>query len=83
MALSPDLLTTVLTGSPSEAWASIASHLWSEFHQPISGSAEVEVVRRDRSLTELENVLSGTAWDLWDAFESVVPRTSPKTSVIY
>jgi hypothetical protein len=76
MALSPDLLTIVLTAPPAEAWQSIAVHLWDEFHPPISGSVEAEVVRRDRSLTELENVLSGTAWDLWDAFESVVPRTS-------
>lgn len=76
MALPPDLLTSVLTAPPVQAWGSIADHLWDEFHPPISGSVDAEVVRRDRSITELDNVLSGTAWDLWDSFEAVVPRSS-------
>jgi hypothetical protein len=76
MPLPADLLTTVLTSPPAEAWGRIADHLWAEFQAPISGAANAEVVRRDRSLTELDNVLSGTAWDVWDTFEQVVPRAS-------
>ena len=76
MPLQADLLTTVLTSPPSVAWGRIADHIWTDFHAPISGSVDAEVVRRDRSLTELDNVLSGTAWDLWDTFEKVVPHAS-------
>ena len=76
MPLPADLLATVLTSPPAEAWGRIADHLWAEFHAPISGAVDAVVVRRDRSLTELDNVLSGTAWDLWDTFEEVVPRSS-------
>ena len=33
-------------------------------------------LKRDRGLTELDNVLSGSAWDLWQSFESSVPKAS-------
>ena len=65
MPLHRDLLTTVTSSSSSQAWASITDHLWSEFSAPIPAAvADTEVVKRDRGLTELENVLSGSAWEL-------------------
>jgi hypothetical protein len=77
MPLSPSLLNAVTSLSPADAWAEIASHLRDEFLKPIEASvAEGEVVRRDRGLSELDHVLSGSAWDLWTQFEEVVPRTS-------
>ena len=77
MPLHPAILNAV-TGQPAAAaWAGIAAHLRDEFFAPVAGSgAESEVVRRDRGLTELDNVLSGSAWDLWSHFEGVVPRAS-------
>lgn len=77
MPLHRDLLTTVTTSSSSQAWASITDHLWSEFSAPIPAAvADTEVVKRDRGLTELENVISGSAWELWSDFETAVPKAS-------
>ena len=77
MPLHRDLLTTVTTSSSNAAWTAIADHLWSEFSAPIpSAVADTEVVKRDRGLTELENVVSGSAWELWSDFESSVPKGS-------
>lgn len=77
MPLHRDLLTTVTTSPSSQAWASITDHLWSEFSASIpSAVADTEVVKRDRGLTELENVISGSAWELWSDFESAVPKAS-------
>jgi hypothetical protein len=62
---------------PPDAWRNISDHLWAEFSAPLAASgADAEVVKRDRALTELDNVLSGLAWDLWLHFDGVVPTTS-------
>jgi hypothetical protein len=77
MSLSPDLLNAVFGQPPDAAWRSIADRLWAEFSASLpSSGGDAEVVKRDRGLTELDNVLSGSAWDLWCHFESAVPRTS-------
>ena len=51
-----------LTNSPADkAWSDIADHLWETFTDPIAPAvADAEVVSRDRSITELENTLSGS-----------------------
>lgn len=77
MPLTSDLLTKT-TGEPADkAWAAIIDHLWQEFSAYIPAAAvDAEVVKRDRSLTELDNIISGSAWDLWNDFETVVPKAS-------
>jgi hypothetical protein len=77
MPLKPPLLSAVTGQPPAEVWACIAAHLRDEFFALISdAAAESEVVRRDRALAELDNVLSGSAWDLWAHFEGAVPGAS-------
>ena len=77
MPIAADLLTRVTTAPPPEAWRSIAAYLWEQFSAPIaSASADAEVVRRDKDLNELDNVISGSAWELWSSFESCVPKAS-------
>lgn len=77
MPLNRDLLTTVTNGSSQEAWAAITDRLWADFSASIPPAvADAEVVKRDRGLTELDNVLSGAAWDLWFHFENAVPKVS-------
>jgi hypothetical protein len=76
MPLSPDLLTAVMTEPPAAAWGQVADALWAVFSATVTGQADAEVVRRDRDTTELDNALSGSAWELWDTFEQVVPRAS-------
>ena len=65
MPLASKLLS-VTTGQPADkAWASIIGHVWHEFSADIpAAAADAEVVKRDRNLTELDNIISGSAWDL-------------------
>ena len=77
MPVTAAMLNTVAGQPPTAAWDGITAHLRDEFFAPIPESgAEGEVVRRDRGLAELDNVLSGSAWDLWSSFEAVVPKAS-------
>lgn len=77
MPMKPALLSAVTGHPPNEAWACIAAYLQEEFFAPIAESgAESEIVRRDRGVAELDNVLSGSAWDLWAHFEEAVPSAS-------
>jgi len=71
-----DLLESLTSNPPEQAWTDIADHLWQTFSQPMTPAvADAESVKRDRSITELENTLSGSCWDLWTHFD-VVPKTS-------
>lgn len=77
MPLTPDILNAVGGQPPAAAWAVIADHLRTAFLAPIPASgADNEVVKRDRALAELDNVLSGSAWDLWPYFETAIPKAS-------
>ena len=77
MPISQHLLQSVTSGTPQQAWSDIANHLWEVCSVPVPAAvADAEVVKRDRNLTELENVLSGSAWDLWEHFEVSVQKTS-------
>jgi len=77
MPVTATILNAVTGPPPAAAWAGIAAHLRDEFFAPIPETgAEGEVVRRDRGLAELDNILSGSAWDLWSSFEECVPKAS-------
>lgn len=78
MPLASDLLDMVTAKPADQAWASIIDHLWKEFSAeiPAAAAADAVVIKRDRGLTELDNIISGSSWDLWHDFESVVPKAS-------
>lgn len=77
MSLTPTVFSAVVGGQPAVAWSCVIDHLRGVFFADLPASGvENEVVNRDRGLAELDNVLSGSAWDLWCQFESVVPRAS-------
>lgn len=70
-------LDAVLTAPPSEAWQAIFDKLWEIFFAPLTlQNSEREIIERERRVAELELVLSGSAWDLWNSFENLVPKTS-------
>ena len=76
-SFTADLLESLTSRAPEQAWSDIADHLWQTFSAPIAPAvADAEVVKRDRSISELENTLSGSCWDLWQHFETSVPKTS-------
>lgn len=75
--MTADLLDAVTNQPPDQAWATIIEHVWTTFSASVaSAGSEAEIVNRDRGLTELDNILSGSAWDLWTHFEHVVPKAS-------
>tara|TARA_Y100000588_G_scaffold368575_1_gene436654 strand:- start:3662 stop:4657 length:996 start_codon:yes stop_codon:yes gene_type:complete len=72
-----ELLESVTVDSPKVAWGGISDHLWQLFSAPITGtSVEAEVVQRDRRITELENTISGSCWDLWPHFDGSAQKGS-------
>lgn len=76
-SFSAALLNSLFTSSSQKAWEDIADYIWQIFSAPIlKTGSDSEVVKRDRSITELENTLSGSCWDLWSAFDSSVPKAS-------
>ena len=60
-----------------EVWSKIFSTLWPLFAEPIRKDlADVRTTERDRAIKPLDDVLAGSAWDLWTEFESASPKTA-------
>ena len=77
MPITADILNTIVAQPTAAAWANVITHLRNEFFAPFPESgAESELVKRDRAVAELDNILSGSAWDLWAHFENAVPGAS-------
>lgn len=77
MTLPLELIQTLQQAQPNDAWAAIREHAWQICSQPItSGKAVSEVLRRDRSLGEVDHYLATAGWDLWADYEASVPLTS-------
>lgn len=70
-------LDAVLTEPTKEAWKVIFEKLWEVFSAPLTPmNAEQQVMARERSVSDLELLLSGSAWELWFEFECSVPRAA-------
>lgn len=70
-------LDVLLTGAPKDAWAAIFEKLWDIFSAPLTRErADHEVNQREREVSEIELLLSSSAWELWYHFEGSVPHTA-------
>jgi hypothetical protein len=70
-------LDSLLTAPSKDAWQTIFEKLWEMFSAPLTPEhADQEVIERERKVSELELLLSSSAWELWHEFESTVPRTA-------
>jgi hypothetical protein len=70
-------LDSVLTASPKDAWRAIFEMVWEIFSAPLTpGHSEEEITERERKVSDLELLLSSSAWELWNEFEGTVPRTA-------
>ena len=77
MAERDPKLDSVLTAPVSEAWKALFEQLWKVFSAPLTRErAEQEITKRERMVGEIELLLSGSAWELWQEFENSVPRTA-------
>jgi len=71
-------LITKIFGLPAEqAWQNIFDYLWETFSLPIQPDVvDAITTERDKSIEQLDNILSGSAWELWQQFEQNAPLTS-------
>lgn len=77
MTLPLQMVQTLQSAEPNGAWAAVFEHAWEVCSQSlVPGQAVAEVLKRDRSLADVDLYLATAGWDLWSHFEAVVPRTS-------
>ena len=77
MTLPLQLVQTLQNAEPNDAWAAVFEHAWELCSQSLApGQAVAEVLKRDRSLANVDHYLATAGWDLWSHFEATVPRTS-------
>jgi hypothetical protein len=77
MALPLPLLRQLQAASAGEAWASLFEHAWNTCSPAIAPEkAASEVSRRDAELGAADLFLATAGWDLWNSYETVVPRTA-------
>ncbi len=77
MPFSLALLRQLQSEAPSAAWASLFDHAWEVCSGPLQPeNAPSEVARRDAELGGADLFLATAGWDLWRAYETVVPRTA-------
>jgi hypothetical protein len=70
-------IDSVLTAPPKEAWQVIFDNLWEIFSAPLAPQrAEQDVTARERKVSDLELLVSSSAWELWREFEGSVPRAA-------
>ena len=59
-----------------EVWPKIYTELWPIFAEPIRKDlADAKTNERDLSIKPLDDVLAGSAWELWGQFENAAPKT--------
>lgn len=71
-------LVTNIFGLPTEqSWQAIFAYLWETFSAPIRPDVvDAITTERDKGIEQLDNILSGSAWELWQQFEQNAPLTS-------
>jgi hypothetical protein len=74
-------LDSILTATPNDAWRMIFDKLWEIYSASLTSQhAEQEVIDRERKVSEIELLLSSSAWELWRDFEGSVPHTAQAVS---
>ena len=78
MSLCTYTVNKVTTSPQSEAWSEIVAFTWNLFAYELScdEASEAKVMERDKQLSQLEALVSGSAWNLWEDFADVVPKAS-------
>lgn len=74
--LSADILQGITSGSDEKAWETIVEHVYGVFSPPFIESSIREIIEREKHISNIEALLSGSCWDLWSSFEQVVQKSS-------
>jgi len=79
MALTASTLYSLTQSSDEDAWRVIVNQALEIAKKPLSTvNAPSEVVKRDREIGEWDLFLSSSGWELWQAFDNSVERTSER-----
>ncbi len=64
--MKTQILNSIMTASPAEAWDVILQELWDEFQDPIiPTNAAAITTKKDQNIGALDTLISGSAWELW------------------
>lgn len=75
--MEKEFLNTIMTSTAEDALERILEYVWEVFSSPVSLSkADSLIIERDRKIGELDTLVSGAAWNLWDEVFGSSLRTS-------
>jgi hypothetical protein len=79
MSLPLSIVQKILEYPPEKAWETIFKFAWKICSSAIADGKQDSIVpNRDRIIGEIDLFLATAGWDLWNSFESAVPKTSTK-----
>lgn len=79
MALDLSFFQRLQTATPQDAWAAILDMTWTTCSARFTeNSPGTEIIGRDRLVGEIDFFMATSAWDLWKAYEEVVPLCSER-----
>lgn len=76
MTVDRDVLESMLTQTPAVVWSGIVDRVHGICRAPFGKDPVRSVREREREIGELDDLISTSAWDLWNSFQGQVPRTS-------
>lgn len=76
MTLDRVVLENILTQPSSAVWSAVVERVHAVCRAPFGKDLVRGVREREREVGELDDLISTSAWDLWNKFQEEVPRTS-------
>jgi hypothetical protein len=76
MTQNLETLDVLYSGSDEDAWRMIVDKVREICRAPIDEGVVRLIRERELAVGELDDLISTTAWDLWNSFHRVIPRTS-------
>ena len=74
--IDKEFLNNMLFKTEETAWKTIEEKLYDVFSPPFLDSPIQEIIKRESKVSDLELLISGTSWDLWNNFDTNVQKTS-------
>ena len=74
--MDTQLIDKLYSLPPKQAWEALFNQLWADFSPGLrSDVVDAITTERDRDCARFDNLLSGSAWELWRDYETAAPRT--------
>jgi hypothetical protein len=83
MTLDLDTLEDVLEGDSAAVWRRLIDRVHDVCGAAIDGDVAKAIREREQEVGELDDLISTSAWDLWNAFQAGVPRTSDELKTFW